>query len=54
METETQRLAPSSPPKWQRWTGRVISAGGIPRIRETQTYVASVMGRLSSHSRSPE
>ena len=34
--------------------GRVISAGGIPRIRETQTYVASVMGRLSSHSRSPE
>jgi soluble lytic murein transglycosylase-like protein len=34
--------------------GRVISAGGIPRIRETQTYVASVMGRLSNHSRSPE
>jgi len=34
--------------------GRVISAGGIPRIRETQTYVAAVMGRLSNHSRSPE
>ena len=34
--------------------GRVISAGGIPRIRETQTYVASIMGRLSNHSRSPE
>ena len=34
--------------------GRVFDAGGIPRIRETQTYVASVMGRLSSHSRSPE
>lgn len=34
--------------------GRVISAGGIPRIRETQIYVASVMGRLSSHSRSPD
>jgi soluble lytic murein transglycosylase-like protein len=34
--------------------GRVISAGGVPRIRETQTYVASVMGRLSNHSRSPE
>jgi soluble lytic murein transglycosylase-like protein len=34
--------------------GRVISAGGVPRIRETQLYVASVMGRLSNHSRSPE
>jgi len=34
--------------------GRVISAGGIPRIRETQNYVVSVMGRLSNHSRSPE
>lgn len=34
--------------------GRVIAAGGIPRIRETQLYVASVMGRLSNHSRSPE
>ena len=32
--------------------GRVIRAGGIPRIRETQTYVASIMGRLSNHSRS--
>jgi len=34
--------------------GRVISAGGVPRIRETQSYVASVMGRLSDHSRSAE
>jgi soluble lytic murein transglycosylase-like protein len=34
--------------------GRVVSAGGIPRIRETQGYVAAVMGRLSNHSRSPE
>jgi soluble lytic murein transglycosylase-like protein len=34
--------------------GRVLRAGGIPRIRETQTYVAAVMGRLSNHSRSPE
>jgi len=34
--------------------GRVIAAGGIPRIRETQTYVTSVMGRLSNHSRSSE
>ena len=34
--------------------GRVIAANGIPRIRETQLYVASVMGRLSNHSRSPE
>jgi len=34
--------------------GRVIRAGGIPRIRETQVYVASIMGRLSDHSRSPE
>lgn len=34
--------------------GRVIDAGGVPRIRETQTYVASVMGRLSNYSRSPE
>lgn len=33
---------------------RVISAGGVPSIRETQIYVASVMGRLSNHSRSPE
>jgi len=31
--------------------GRVLQAGGIPRIRETQTYVASIMGRLSDHSR---
>jgi soluble lytic murein transglycosylase-like protein len=34
--------------------GRVIAANGIPAIRETQLYVASVMGRLSNHSRSPE
>ncbi len=32
--------------------GRVIAAGGIPRIRETQGYVAAIMGRLSNHSRS--
>ena len=31
--------------------GRVEKAGGIPRIRETQQYVAAIMGRLSSHSR---
>ncbi|MXO75847.1 transglycosylase SLT domain-containing protein [Altererythrobacter aerius] len=31
--------------------GRVIAAGGIPRIRETQGYVAAIMGRLSNHSR---
>jgi soluble lytic murein transglycosylase-like protein len=34
--------------------GRVIAANGIPAIRETQMYVASVMGRLSSHSRSSD
>lgn len=34
--------------------GRVIRSGGIPRIRETQNYVAAIMGRLSDHSRSPE
>jgi soluble lytic murein transglycosylase-like protein len=34
--------------------GRVAAANGIPAIRETQNYVVSVMGRLSSHSRSPE
>ncbi|ANY19517.1 Soluble lytic murein transglycosylase precursor [Tsuneonella dongtanensis] len=33
--------------------GRVIAAGGIPRIRETQGYVAAIMGRLSDHSRKP-
>lgn len=32
--------------------GRVERAGGIPKIRETQTYIAAVMGRLASHSRS--
>lgn len=31
--------------------GRVIQSGGVPRIRETQLYVASIMGRLSDHSR---
>jgi len=31
--------------------GRVIRSGGVPRIRETQVYVASIMGRLSNHSR---
>ena len=31
--------------------GRVIRAGGIPRIRETQHYVAAILGRLSNHSR---
>jgi soluble lytic murein transglycosylase-like protein len=34
--------------------GRVIRAGGIPRIHETQAYVAAIMGRLSSHSRSSQ
>ncbi len=34
--------------------GRVIRSDGIPPIRETQVYVASVMGRLADHSRSPE
>jgi len=34
--------------------GRVIRAGGIPRIRETQLYVTAIMGRLSNHSRSSE
>lgn len=31
--------------------GRVIKAGGIPRIRETQNYVTAIFGRLSNHSR---
>lgn len=31
--------------------GRVERAKGIPRIRETQNYVASIMGRLSNHAR---
>lgn len=34
--------------------GRVIRANGIPRIRETQNYVVSIIGRLSNHSRSTE
>jgi soluble lytic murein transglycosylase-like protein len=33
--------------------GRVERAGGIPRIRETQQYVAAIMGRLSNHARAP-
>ena len=32
--------------------GRVLRAGGVPRIRETRLYVASILGRLSDHSRS--
>lgn len=31
--------------------GRVERAGGIPNIRETQDYVAAIMGRLASHAR---
>ena len=31
--------------------GRVIKAGGVPRIRETEKYVAAIMGRLSNYSR---
>ena len=31
--------------------GRVERANGIPRIRETQQYVAAIMGRLADHSR---
>lgn len=27
--------------------GRVMKAGGVPRIRETQAYIASVMSRLA-------
>ena len=30
---------------------RVIRSGGVPRIRETQNYVAAIMGRLAYHSR---
>lgn len=30
---------------------RVERAGGVPAIRETQTYVAAIMGRLADHSR---
>ncbi|GAA4647531.1 hypothetical protein GCM10023115_54930 [Pontixanthobacter gangjinensis] len=32
--------------------GRVIRSGGVPNIRETKLYVAAIMGRLASHSRS--
>ncbi len=31
--------------------GRVERAKGVPQIRETQEYVAAIMGRLSNHSR---
>ncbi len=31
--------------------GRVERAGGIPKIRETQNYVAAIMARLGSYSR---
>ena len=31
--------------------GRVQQSGGVPRIRETQSYVAAVIGRLSDHAR---
>lgn len=31
--------------------GRVLKAGGIPRIRETQNYVAAIMARLSEIER---
>ncbi len=31
--------------------GRVLRANGVPRIRETQVYVAAIMGRLANHSR---
>ena len=31
--------------------GRVERAGGVPAIRETQIYVAAIMGRLADHSR---
>lgn len=34
--------------------GRVERANGIPRIRETQNYVAAIMTRLSDHSRSDQ
>jgi soluble lytic murein transglycosylase-like protein len=31
--------------------GRVQRAGGVPPIRETQSYVTAVIGRLSDHAR---
>jgi len=34
--------------------GRVERANGIPRIRETQHYVAAIMTRLAGHSRPQE
>lgn len=34
--------------------GRVEKANGIPRIRETQNYVAAIMGRLAQRSSSQQ
>jgi len=34
--------------------GRVERANGVPRIVETQNYVAAIMTRLSSHARSED
>lgn len=34
--------------------GRVERSGGVPRIRETQAYVAAIIGRLSNYSRSTD
>lgn len=34
--------------------GRVERSGGVPRIRETQAYVAAIIGRLSDYSRSTD
>ena len=34
--------------------GRVERANGIPRIRETQNYVRSIMGRLAAHYRNKQ
>jgi len=31
--------------------GRVMRAGGVPNIRETQGYVAAIIGRLAGHAR---
>jgi soluble lytic murein transglycosylase-like protein len=31
--------------------GRVLRAGGVPRIRETQNYVSAIMSRLSQPAR---
>ena len=34
--------------------GRVEEAQGIPRIRETQLYVAAIMGRLNEQAQSQQ